>query len=65
MQRGYNMTFKEIITKFIGNLDVDDMDKLTTKINHFVEEVRKEDARLADRFLMKVDLLVNPHFQEI
>lgn len=56
------MTFKELITKHIGSLDIDDMDKLTTKINHFVEEVHKEDARLADKFLMKVDLLVNPHF---
>lgn len=62
MQRGCNMTFKEIITKYIGNLDIDDMDRLTTKINHFVEEVHKIDSRLADKFLMKVDCLVNPHF---
>lgn len=56
------MTFKELITKHIGSLDVDDMDRLTSKISHFVEEVHKMDAQLADKFLMKVDLLVNPHF---
>lgn len=56
------MTFKELITKHIGSLDIDDMEKLTNKINHFVEEVHKMDAQLADKFLMKVDLLVNPHF---
>lgn len=58
------MTFKELITKHIGSLDVDDMDRLTSKISHFVEEVHKIDARLADKFLMKVDLLVNPHFTQ-
>lgn len=56
------MTFKELITKYIGNLDIDGMDKLVDKINWFTEEVRKEDSKLADKFLMKVDLLVNPHF---
>lgn len=58
------MTFKELITKHIGSLDVDDMDRLTSKISHFVEEVHKVDSRLADKFLMKVDLLVNPHFTQ-
>ena len=56
------MTFKELITKYIGNLDIDGMDRLVDKINWFTEEVRKADSRLADKFLMKVDLLVNPHF---
>jgi hypothetical protein len=56
------MTFKELITKYIGNLDIDGMDRLVDKINWFTEEVRKEDSKLADKFLMKVDLLVNPHF---
>lgn len=58
------MTFKELIAKHIGSLDIDDMEKLTTKINHFVEEVHKIDDKLADKFIMKVDLLVNPHFTE-
>lgn len=58
------MTFKELITKHIGSLDVDDMDRLTSKISNFVEEVHKVDSRLADKFLMKVDLLVNPHFTQ-
>ena len=54
------MGFKELIDKYLD--DSDDMVKLTNKIDWFVDEVEKEDKELADKFLMKIDLLLNPHF---
>lgn len=57
------MTFKELVNKYVsGQNSTEDMERLTDKINWFTEEVRKEDSKLVDKFLMKVDLLVNPHF---
>jgi hypothetical protein len=56
------MTFKELMDRYVHDLDNDDMEHLTHKIDWFVEEVREKDSELADKFLMKVDLLINPHF---
>lgn len=54
------MSFKELIDKYLDTSD--DMVKLTDKIEWFVEKVSEEDKELADKFLMKIDLLLNPHF---
>ena len=56
------MTFKELIDTYIHDLSDDDMHILTHKIDHFVEEVRDIAPELVDKFLMKVDIIVNPHF---
>ena len=56
------MTFKELIDTYIHDLTDDDMNMLTHKINWFVEKVRERTPELVDKFLMKVDIIVNPHF---
>lgn len=56
------MTFKELINEHIDDLSDDDMNMLTHKINWFVEKVRESNSELVDKFLMKIDLIVNPHF---
>lgn len=56
------MTFKELIDTYIHDLTDDDMNMLTHKINHFVEKVKEHEPELVDKFLMKVDIIVNPHF---
>lgn len=60
MHGGLNMTFKELMDKYLDTSD--DMEKLTDKIDWFVEKVREKEPELVDKFLMKVDLIVNPHF---
>lgn len=54
------MTFRELMDKYLDSTD--DMEKLTDKIDWFVEKVREKEPELVDKFLMKVDLIVNPHF---
>ena len=54
------MGFKELIDKYLD--DSDDMIKLTDKIDWFVEKVEEKDSELAEKFLIKIDLLLNPHF---
>lgn len=56
------MNFKDLINEYIHGLSDDDMNMLTYKINWFVEKVRMTNPELVDKFLMKVDLIVNPHF---
>ncbi|MBP5698837.1 MAG: hypothetical protein J6W96_04865 [Alphaproteobacteria bacterium] len=56
------MTFKDLINEYIHGLSDDDMNMLTHKINWFVEKVKMSNPELVDKFLMKVDLIVNPHF---
>lgn len=57
------MTFRELVSKYVsGNNSIEEMEKLTDKINWFIEEVKKSDPALAEKFLMKTDLLLNPHF---
>jgi hypothetical protein len=56
------MSFKELIDTYIHDLSDDDMNMLTHKIDRFVEKVREHEPELVDKFLMKVDIIVNPHF---
>ena len=56
------MTFKDLINEYVHDLSDDDMNMLTHKINWFVEKVKMTNPELVDKFLMKVDLIVNPHF---
>lgn len=58
------MTYKELIKKYIDDANEDDMEMLTEKTNKFVEEVREHHPELVDKFLMKVDLVLNPYFTE-
>jgi hypothetical protein len=38
------------------------MEHLTHKVDHFVEEMREKYPDKVEHFLLKVDLLLNPHF---
>lgn len=54
--------FKSLVNDYGRDGDVKSMENLTDKIDWFVEKVMEKDKDLAEHFLMKVDLLLNPHF---
>ena len=56
------MTFKELVYEYGREVSTDAMEKLTCKVDWFTEKVRETNPELVDKFLMKVDLLLNPHF---
>lgn len=56
------MTFYEIVDSYGRSSSVDVMEKLTHKVNWFTEKVKETNPELVDKFLTKVDLLLNPHF---
>ena len=56
------MTFEDLMDKYVHDLETEDMELLTHKIDWFVEKVRDKEPELVDKFLMKVDLIVNPYF---
>lgn len=55
-------TFQKLIDEYGRDSDIEKMEMLTNKIDCFVEAVREHDPELVDLFLVKVDLLLNPHF---
>lgn len=55
-------TFRKLIDEYGRNGDVEAMEMLTCKIDHFVEDVRSKHPELVEYFLLKIDLLLNPHF---
>jgi hypothetical protein len=55
-------TFQKLIDEYGRSGDTETMEHLTKKVNWFVEKVRCENAELAEHFLTKVDILLNPHF---
>ena len=56
------MRYAELIKKHIDDATEEDMELLTTKTDKFVEEVREHHPDLVEHYLMKVDLILNPHF---
>ena len=56
------MTFKDLVYEYGREGSTEVMEKLTMKVNWFTEKVRESHPELVDKFLMKVDLLLNPHF---
>lgn len=56
------MKYEELIRKYIDEASEEDMEMLTHKTDKFVEEVREHNPELVEHFLMKVDLILNPHF---
>ena len=57
------MTFHELINKYVSSYNsINDMRELTAKIDCFVEDVREVHPELVTKFLLHVDLLLNPHF---
>ncbi len=58
------MTFQQLIDKYGRDGDVETMEHLTHKVDHFVEEVREKHPEMVEHFLIKVDLLLNPHFSK-
>lgn len=54
--------FKSLVKEYAADSDTRTMEMLTDKIDHFVEKVMERDKELAEHFIMKVDLLLNPHF---
>ena len=56
------ITFQNLIDKYIDESSEEDMHKLTHKMDCFVEEVREHHPEMVDKFLMKVDFILNPDF---
>ena len=56
------MTFQKLIDEYGRSGDVETMEYLTRKVDHFVEEVREYHPELVERFLIWVDITLNPHF---
>ena len=56
------MTFQKFIDEYGRTGDVETMEHLTHKVDHFVEEVREYYPELVDKFLIWVDVILNPHF---
>lgn len=56
------MSFEKIVREYAAGADNEAMNHLTHKVDWFTEKVRENDPELVDHFLMKVDLLLNPHF---
>jgi hypothetical protein len=56
------MTFQKLIDEYGRDGDIETMEHLTKKIDHFVEDVREKHPDMVEHFLIKVDLLLNPHF---
>ena len=56
------MTFQKLIDMYGRDGDTETMEHLTHKVDHFVEEVREKHPDMVEHFLVKVDLLLNPHF---
>lgn len=57
-----NKTYKSILDEHIKSSSPEDMRYLGDITNDFVEEVRRYKPECVDKFLMKVDLRLNPHF---
>lgn len=57
-------TFKELIDKYVDNSSEEEMRMLTCKMDKFIEEVREMHPEMVDKFLMKVDLVLNPSFSK-
>lgn len=55
-------SFYELVNNYGRDGSVDVMEKLTHKVDWFTTKVAEKDPELVDHFLMKVDLLLNPHF---
>lgn len=54
--------FKILVDEYARDADASTMEHLTDKIDWFVCKVMERDKELAEHFIMKVDLLLNPHF---
>lgn len=54
--------FKMLVDEYARDSENWKMEHLTNKIDWFVSKVMEEDKELAEHFIMKVDLLLNPHF---
>lgn len=58
------MKYRELIEKYIDDSDDEAMEMLAYKTDKFVEEVREMHPEMVDKFLMKVDLILNPSFSK-
>lgn len=56
------MGYRELIKKYIDHASEHDMEMLTCKTDKFVEEVREHHPEMVDKFLMKIDFILNPDF---
>lgn len=56
------MKYHELVKNYVDNASHEDMVELTKETDDFIEEVRELHPEMVDKFLMKVDLVFNPHF---
>lgn len=56
------MIYHELVKHHIEDASHEDMVELTKETDDFVEEVREHHPEMVDKFLMKVNLALNPDF---
>lgn len=56
------MKYHELVKYHIEDASYEDMVELAKETDCFVEEVREHHPEMVDKFLMKVDLALNPDF---
>ena len=56
------MKYHELVKHHIEDASYEDMVELAKETDCFVEEVREHHPEMVDKFLMKVDLALNPDF---
>lgn len=54
--------FKTLVREYAKEADSKTMEMLTDKIDWFVDKVMEKDKEMVEHFIMKIDLLLNPHF---
>lgn len=56
------LTYQKIIDAYIRNANDESMKALVKETGLFIEEVNDIKPELVDKFITKVDLILNPHF---
>lgn len=54
--------FSELVHENLSDSDTNTMEKLTRKIDDFIEQTREHHPELVEDFLCHIDLLLNPSF---
>lgn len=56
------MTYEDLVVKLSEDADKKDMVCLTKMTSDFIELVRKDNPTAVEKFIMKIDLMLNPVF---
>lgn len=56
------MKYHELVKHYVDDASYEDMVELAKETDDFVEEVRKDHPDMVEKFLIKLDLEINPKF---